>query len=68
MGNVKVTEENLQILKIDKERNFLLVKGAVPGAKNAFVRIMLAHKKQKENEQILLNKKVSANEKKAKTG
>ncbi len=62
MGNIKITEENLQILKINKEHNLLLVKGAIPGAKNAFVRIVLAHKKQKENEKAFLN------EKKAKAG
>ena len=34
-GNVKVTIENLEIMKIDKENNQLLIKGAVPGAKNS---------------------------------
>ena len=34
-GNTKVTIENLEIMKIDKENNQLLIKGAVPGAKNS---------------------------------
>ena len=34
-GNAKVTIENLEIMKIDKENNQLLIKGAVPGAKNS---------------------------------
>ena len=34
-GNVKVTIENLEIMKIDKENNQLLIKGSVPGSKNS---------------------------------
>ena len=33
-GNSKVTIENLEEMKIDKENNQLLIKGSVPGAKN----------------------------------
>ncbi|MBN4079440.1 50S ribosomal protein L3 [Beggiatoa alba] len=33
MGNVRVTNENLEVIRVDAERNLLLVKGAVPGAK-----------------------------------
>lgn len=36
-GNSKVTIENLEIVKVDKEKNQLLVKGSVPGAKNGTV-------------------------------
>jgi len=36
-GNAKVTVENLEIVKVDKENNQLLVKGSVPGAKNGTV-------------------------------
>lgn len=36
-GNKNVTTMNLEIAKVDKERNVLLVKGAVPGAKGALV-------------------------------
>lgn len=37
MGNEQVTIENLQILKVDAEKNLLVVKGSVPGPKNAYV-------------------------------
>jgi large subunit ribosomal protein L3 len=39
MGTEKVTVQNLQIVKIDAERNLLLVKGAVPGPKKALLTI-----------------------------
>ena len=32
MGNARVTVQGLAVIRIDKERNLLLVKGAVPGA------------------------------------
>lgn len=37
MGGKQVTVQNLQVLKVDKEQNLLIVKGAVPGAKNSYV-------------------------------
>jgi large subunit ribosomal protein L3 len=37
MGDVTVTTQNLEIARIDAERQLLLVKGAVPGAKNGQV-------------------------------
>jgi large subunit ribosomal protein L3 len=32
MGNERVTVQNLEVVKVDLERNLLLIKGAVPGA------------------------------------
>ena len=32
MGNVKRTQQNLSVVRVDQERNLLLVKGAVPGS------------------------------------
>lgn len=32
LGNVRVTVQNLEVIRVDTERNLLLVKGAVPGA------------------------------------
>ena len=32
MGSVKVTIQNLEVVRVDAENNLLLVKGAVPGA------------------------------------
>ncbi len=37
MGNERVTIKNLTIVAVDKENNLLLIKGAVPGAKNGLV-------------------------------
>jgi len=52
MGNMQVTEECLEVLRVDNERNLLLVKGAIPGSKNGFVRVFLSDKKNNINEQI----------------
>jgi large subunit ribosomal protein L3 len=45
MGDVRCTVQNLQIVKIDKEKNLLLIKGAIPGAPGNCVTIKLAVKK-----------------------
>ncbi|BCN32764.1 50S ribosomal protein L3 [Anaeromicropila herbilytica] len=37
MGSVKVTIQNLEIVRIDVENNIILVKGAVPGPKKSMV-------------------------------
>ena len=37
MGAKKTMVENLKIIKVDKEKNLLVVKGSVPGAKNSYV-------------------------------
>ena len=39
MGCVKVTVQNLEVVKVDAEKNLLLVKGSVPGPKKALVTI-----------------------------
>ncbi len=39
MGNARVTIENLQIIKVLADKNLLVVKGAVPGAKGSIVLI-----------------------------
>ena len=39
MGNEKVKVENLRVLKVVPEKNLLVVKGCVPGHKNAYVMI-----------------------------
>ena len=38
-GNEKVTIQNLEIVKVDADRNLLLIKGNVPGAKGAILTI-----------------------------
>ena len=37
MGNVQVTIQNLEVVRIDKENNVILVKGSVPGPKKSLV-------------------------------
>ncbi len=37
MGNVRATAQNLEVVRVDVERNLLLIKGAVPGAKGGDV-------------------------------
>lgn len=37
MGNVKVTVQNLEVVRIDTENNVILVKGAVPGPKKTTI-------------------------------
>ncbi len=39
MGCVKVTVQNLEVVRVDAEKNLLLVKGAVPGPKKALVTV-----------------------------
>lgn len=45
MGNCTVTVQNLKVLKVDAENNLLLVEGAVPGHKNAYLVVRTAKKK-----------------------
>ena len=46
LGGERVTVQNLEIVKVDTERNLLLIKGAVPGAKESFLMIKNAGKLQ----------------------
>ena len=39
MGNAKVTVDNLEVLKVLADKNMIVVKGAVPGAKNSYITI-----------------------------
>jgi large subunit ribosomal protein L3 len=39
-GNERITLKNVEIVKIEKEKNIVYVKGAVPGAKNGYLLIM----------------------------
>ena len=44
MGGERTTVQNLEIVKVDTERNLLLVKGSVPGPKKSFVTVKSAVK------------------------
>lgn len=43
-GNEKVTVQNLKVVKVDAERNVLLIKGAIPGVKGSLVSVKSAVK------------------------
>ncbi|EHS55418.1 50S ribosomal protein L3 [Paenibacillus sp. Aloe-11] len=45
MGHETVTIQRLEVVKVDTERNVLLVKGSIPGAKNSFVKVLETVKK-----------------------
>jgi large subunit ribosomal protein L3 len=57
MGDEQVTQECLEVLRVDSDRNLLLVKGSIPGSKSGFVKVLLSHKKNKSNSAI--SKKIS---------
>jgi len=44
MGNVRRTAQNLEVVRVDMERNLLLIKGAVPGAAGGAVMVRPAAK------------------------
>ena len=44
MGAANVTTQNLEVVRVDAERNLLLISGAVPGAKSGDVIIRPAVK------------------------
>jgi large subunit ribosomal protein L3 len=46
LGNVRCTVQTLELVKVDAERNLLLIKGAIPGAPGSRVQIKHAIKKQ----------------------
>jgi large subunit ribosomal protein L3 len=39
MGNKRRTQSNLEILKVLAEKNMLIIRGSIPGAKGSFVTI-----------------------------
>ncbi|SFJ38085.1 50S ribosomal protein L3 [Thermoflavimicrobium dichotomicum] len=47
MGGEKVTIQNLEVARVDAERNLILVKGSVPGPRNSYVIIKSAVKASK---------------------
>ena len=53
MGDVRVTTQNLQVVRTDAERGLILVRGAVPGAKGGWVMIRDAVKKPVPDSVIL---------------
>ncbi|KTD74607.1 50S ribosomal protein L3 [Legionella tucsonensis] len=50
LGNVRCTVQSLELVRVDAERNLLLIKGAIPGAPGSQVEIKPAVKKQVRGE------------------
>jgi len=50
MGNARCTIQTLELVKVDAERNLLLIKGAIPGAPGARIEVKPAIKKQARGE------------------
>ncbi|WML50295.1 50S ribosomal protein L3 [Neobacillus sp. PS3-34] len=44
MGGEQITVQNLEIVKVDVERNLLLIKGSVPGPRKALIKVKSAIK------------------------
>ncbi len=44
LGNVRVTTQNLEVVRVDQERNLLLIKGSIPGPAGADVQVRPALK------------------------
>ena len=49
-GSLKTTNQNLEVIKVDAEKNYMLVKGNVPGPKRGFVIVKTTTKKIKHVE------------------
>jgi large subunit ribosomal protein L3 len=45
LGSETITVQNLEVVKVDAERNVLLIKGSVPGARNSYLKIRASVKK-----------------------
>ena len=46
MGDVTVTATNLKVLRVDPERNLLLIRGSIPGANNGMLVVREARKRR----------------------
>lgn len=49
MGNVKTTTQNLKVIRIDEDRNVILIRGPVPGAKGSDVIVKPAIKSKNKD-------------------
>ena len=46
-GSLKTTNQNLEVIKVDTDKNYILVKGNVPGPKKGLVMVKTTTKKVK---------------------
>ena len=53
MGNSRTTVQGLEIIQVDPERNLLLIKGAVPGARNGLLIIRWSTKSSRPMERVV---------------
>ena len=68
MGDERVTVQNLEVVKVMKDKNLLLLKGAVPGARNGYLEIRTSKKKAgiKRVKHVEVSKAVKEDKKKEK--
>ena len=59
MGTEQVTQECLEIVKVDSDKNVILVKGSIPGSTNGIVKVSLSPKKDKIN--VVVTKNIQDN-------
>lgn len=45
LGSETITVQNLEVVKVDVERNVILIKGSVPGARNSYLKLRSSVKK-----------------------
>lgn len=60
MGDETITTRNLEVVGTDQEQNALLVRGAVPGAKNAILVIKMAHQPHRKHVPQVLKAEVTS--------
>ncbi|ALE52658.1 50S ribosomal protein L3 [Candidatus Thioglobus autotrophicus] len=60
MGDEQVTQECLEVVKVDSDKGVILVKGSIPGATKGFVKVSLSPKKDKVNVEVTKNIKDNA--------
>lgn len=57
MGDDRITQQGLRVVRIDLDRNLLLVRGAVPGANEGLVMIQKSHRVYREPQVVEQTKK-----------
>ncbi|MCH9746321.1 MAG: 50S ribosomal protein L3 [Proteobacteria bacterium] len=55
MGDEQVTQECLEIVRVDSDKNVILVKGSIPGSTKGIVKVSLSPKKGKINVEVSKN-------------
>ena len=66
-GSLKTTNQNLEVIKVDTDKNYILVKGNVPGPKKGLVMVKTTTKKVKhvDAKELLVRQTVKVEEPKA---